>query len=240
MRILNFFRVSPSSLLACITFGITSVGCTSTPQPIAQVSAKAPPKDDGTASKGGNGGLEHAASLEQLKAGTLVLREDQQRSIRFPLPDGANWTRVKFWSVKSLVGFRYGKEHHAIGGAFITHTEGPHTVEACRASFEKWATPYMEAFEVELEKSPSVPFTLAGQPAEVEVVLAKTATIIDHEQYAAAFAILPAWNNACIIAGIAVPARGEVARAIAVRDRLANEILPKIEVLAKTEPKDLY
>ena len=28
---------------------------------------------------------------------------------------------MKFWGVKSLVGFRYGKDHHAIVGGFVVH-----------------------------------------------------------------------------------------------------------------------
>jgi len=39
--------------------------------------------------------------------------------VRVGLPDADHWMRVKFWGVKSLVGFRYGKDHHAIVAGFI-------------------------------------------------------------------------------------------------------------------------
>jgi signal transduction histidine kinase len=87
------------------------------------VPAAAPPKDDGSAAQGGGGGTAHAAAMEQLKIGKLEAKADKQNSVRLPLPDGSNWTRVKFWGVPSLVGFRYGKDHHAIVGGWIIEVE---------------------------------------------------------------------------------------------------------------------
>ena len=79
-----------------------------------------PPKDDGKPSKGGGAGTGHSAALEQLKSAELHKVFDKQNSVSIPLPDGERWTRVKFWGVPSLVGFRYGKEHHALVGMFVT------------------------------------------------------------------------------------------------------------------------
>src|SRR5262245_22302774 len=85
----------------------------------APVTAAPPPKDDGRAAQGGVGGGEHSAALEQLKVASMQWRLDKQNSMRIPLPDADRWTRVKFWGIPSLVGFRYGKDHHAIVGAFV-------------------------------------------------------------------------------------------------------------------------
>jgi len=40
--------------------------------------------------------------------------------------------------------------------------------------------------------------------------------------------------------GIAIPARDELERAKAVRDRFATEILPHVRVLSAEEPKERY
>jgi hypothetical protein len=40
--------------------------------------------------------------------------------------------------------------------------------------------------------------------------------------------------------GVAVPARDELERAKAVRDRFANDILPRVQVTAAEEPKERY
>ncbi len=199
--------------------------------------AAPPPRDDGKAAKGGNGGNEHAAAVEQLKVAGIVARIDQQASVRIPLPDGANWTRVRFWSVPSLVGFRYGKDHHAILAAFVAKVDEANWREGCTKSFEGWANPWMEAFEVELEEDPPAPFTWQKEALEVRPVFARTATIAEREAYAAAYAVYPAWKGSCLIVGMAIPSRGDDERAREARDRFVREILPHVEVLAKEEPK---
>jgi len=40
--------------------------------------------------------------------------------------------------------------------------------------------------------------------------------------------------------GIAVPAREDEERAREVRDRFAREVLPRVQVIAKEEPKERY
>ncbi|MCL2726061.1 MAG: hypothetical protein FWD69_16670 [Polyangiaceae bacterium] len=220
------------------------------------VDAAPPPKDDGKEGQGGRGGEVHAAALEQLKTARISSRNDNQRSVLVPLPDAANWTRVKFATVKSLVGFRYGKDHHAIVAAFVTHVEDNTALDACNKSFETWASPWVTAFDVELRHdppsafswSPPLPKVQPGAPRAVKTVaivdvdslFAKTATVLSRESYAGAWAAYPAWDKACLIVGVAVPARDEDARARDVRDRFVAEVLPKLVVTTTTEPKARY
>src|SRR5882672_10236334 len=99
-------------------------GCSAAPPAHPQLVAPAPPpKDDGKPAEGGEGGAAHAAALEQLKIAPLGARADRQESLRVPLPDGGSWTRIKFWGMKSLVGFRYGKDHHSFVGGFVVHVD---------------------------------------------------------------------------------------------------------------------
>jgi hypothetical protein len=217
------------------------------PPPLS-VAAAAPPKDDGSASEGGDGGKEHAAALEQLKTAKLVYRDDKAGSIRIALPDGANWTRVRFWGVQSLVGFRYGKGHHAIAGAFVTHVKDNQVQHACEKSFEEWAAPWISLFEVELSHEPAQAFAwrnprdpkASAAIIPVDALLAKTATVTQRESYVAAWLAYPVWDNACLIFGVAVPARGDDARAKSARDRFVQEAFPSLEVLATTEPKERF
>jgi len=235
-----------------------NVGCSGTgPSPAAgshtlPVAAASPPKDDGTAAKGGSGGISHAAALEQLKVAPLRARVDKQQSMRVLLPDAEHWTRVKFWGVPSLVGFRYGREHHAIVGGVVTHVADNAVQGACAKSFESWAMPWVESFEVELTHEPPAAFVWATgrggvnkasnprQIIEVDAMVAKTATLAERESYAVAYSGYPAWDGACLIVGVAVPSREDPARAKDVRDRFVRDVLPKIEVLSANEPKEKY
>ncbi|WP_394832145.1 hypothetical protein LVJ94_37070 [Pendulispora rubella] len=210
------------------------------------VAPASPPKDDGHAAQGGGGGDGHAAALEQLKVAPLRGRVDKQQSMRILLPDAEHWTRVKFMGVPSLVGFRYGKEHHAIVGGVVTHVADNDTQGVCGKSFEEWAMPWVQSFEVDLtHEAPSAfvwnrPEDKSRRIVEIDSVFAKTATLAERESYAVAFAAYPAWKGACLIVGIAVPSREDEARAREVRDRFAHDILPKVEVLTEKEPKEKY
>ena len=46
--------------------------------------------------------------------------------------------------------------------------------------------------------------------------------------------------KACLVVGVAVPARDDESRARAVRDRFVTEVLPKIVVTTPAEPKERY
>ncbi len=199
-----------------------------------------PPRDDGTPAQGGQAGAEHAAALEQLKAAGLGWGVDRQGSVRVPLPDAQRWLRVKFWGMKSLVGFRYGKDHHAVVGALILPVPDEAEPGACGNAFERWAQPYVDAFEVVIAHDPPRATPWNGKIADIDALVARTATLGVHDEYAVAYATYPAWPGQCLILGVAVPARDELERAKAVRDRFATEILPKVLVTSKTVPKETY
>jgi hypothetical protein len=205
-----------------------------------RIQATPPPKDDGKPAQGGTGGEEHAAALEQLKVAKTGPHIDKQSSLQIELPDPEHWMRVKFWGVQSLVGFRYGKDHHALIGGFVTHVPDNKVQGACSKSFEEYAKPYVDNFDVAITMQEPRAFPWHKEIVEVEVVHAKIETILAHDEYEAAFASYPTWDNACLIIGVAVPLRGEAERAAAVRDRFVAEVLPKLLVTAKVEPKERY
>jgi hypothetical protein len=221
------------------------------PPPARPVAAASPPKDDGGSANGGSGGTDHSAALEQLRVSPIVVKPDKQNSVLIPLPDAEHWTRVRFLTLKSLVGFRYGKDHHAIFGGFITHVDDNSVQGACNKSFEQWAAPWIDAFEVELKHEPPVafPWSPPSRPHEVkrvsiidvDSVNAKTATVFARESYEAAWSAYPAWGDkACLVLGVAVPARDDPTRAKDVRDRFVKDVFPKVVVTGPEEPKERF
>jgi hypothetical protein len=235
-------RSTPSVAVLVGLVGLASAGCSTASAAPAHVVAAPPPKDDGRPSKGAPtaAGVVHSAALEQLQTAPLEARTDKQNSIRMLLPDAANWTRVKFWGVESLVGFRYGKDHHAVAGAFVTHDDDAAKPGACSKSVEKWAAPFVRAFEVDISFEEPAAFPWQGTIADVDRVFARTATLTAQDGYAVAYGAYPAWKGACLVVGIAVPTRDDEARARKVRDRFAAEVLPKVERLMLEEPKERY
>ena len=224
--------------------------------PLRPVAPSPPPKDDGKPAQGGTGGDMHSAALEQLRTAPVGPKTDKQNSIVVQLPDAPNWTRVRFLTLPGLVGFRYGKSHHAIVAGFVTHVDDNTVEGACTKSFETWAMPWVEAFEVDLHHDAPSAFSWtvpAPKPAgatvaapkkiaivDVDPLFAKTATVLSRETYAAAWSAYPAWDKACLIVGVAIPARDDEGRARDVRDRFVKEVLPNVVVTALTEPKERY
>ena len=218
------------------------VGC-STAAPLPRVIvAASPPKDDGRPSEGGNGGSEHAAALEELRVAPLAMRVDKQHAVLVPLPDADHWMRVKFWGVPTLLGFRYGQGHHAVVGGYVTHVADNSAPGACAQSFEKWALPLIDAYDIEIhrDKPTAVPWG-QGRIAEIETLDAKAATVVEQGEQSIAYGVYPAWPGACLVVGVAVPARdGDRERATAVRDRFVHEVLPKVEVIRSDEPTERF
>lgn len=239
--------------LACMAaLGALVQGCSSAQAATKPVLAAPPPQDDGRPSEGGEGGTEHAAALEQLKTAPMGFGLDRQGAVRLPLPDSPHWMRVKFWGVKSLLGFRYGVQHHALVAGFVTYVPDNSAPGACQKSFEQWAMPWVKAFEVEVQRDPPAATMwkrgalwpgetqVVPTPVELESVFARTATLLQKDTYAGAWATYPAWKGACLVVGVAIPAREEEQRARDVRDRFLKEVLPRVEVLAGEEPKERY
>ncbi len=297
------YGVGGLALSLALALGLAGTGCSSSAvqstTPSKPVAPSPPPRDDGKPAEGGDGGDLHSAALEQLRIAALGPKTDKQNSIVVPLPDAPNWTRVRFLTVPGLVGFRYGKSHHAIVAGFVTHVDDNTVEGACSKSFESWAMPWVEAFEVDLhhDAPAAFPWTLPAAPVvaapvapapapapdasppfvapatispgavlgrlrlgrvqppapaappsvpkriaivDVDPLYAKTATILSRESYAAAWAAYPAWDKACLIVGVAVPARDDEARAREVRDRFVKEVLPHVVVTTSVEPKERY
>ena len=222
---------------------VSLLGCSGAPparRALAPVAARSAAEGRRAARQGGRGGQEHAAALEQLHVATLGWRDDRQGSVASSCPTRAHWTRVKFWGVKSLVGFRYGKDHHAIVGGFVIHVDDDdaRARAARRSSSGRSRTSTRSRWSSTTTRRGPSPWN--GKIVDIDSLVASTATLGVHDEYAVAYATYPAWTGACLVLGVAVPARDELERAKAVRDRFATEILPHVKVMSQEEPKERY
>jgi hypothetical protein len=110
----------------------------------------------------------------------------------------------------------------------------------CGQTFEKWAQPLVDSFEVAIEHEPPRAEPWSGKIADFESLVARTATLGVRDEYAVAYGTYPAWKGACLVLGVAIPVRDEMERARAVRDRFASEVLPKVQVTATQEPTEMF
>lgn len=236
-------------LLPLTSCALSLLACTNTPKPIEHpVAPRSPATNrDKRAASERPAADAHAAALEQLAVAEVGTRKDRQQSIRVPLPDSKSWRRVRFMGVKSLVGFRYGTEHHAVVGALSMELKG-RTAESCQKHFEDWAKPWLETFEVSYEYDQPIGFSWRHslhpeQPATIMsamTVRGKVSSMLLNESYHAAYAIFPAWPDRCLVIGFAVADTGETERAKKARDRFAREVLPQLEILSAEAPSKTF
>lgn len=227
---------------------LANAGCTAAPKPIEHaVAPRSPSTLTHKSDEPPRPADEHAAALEQLTLAELGTRFDKQKSIGVALPDSKSWRRVRFLGMKSLVGFRYGVDHHAVIGAFVLNVPN-RTIDSCHKAFKEWAEPALSAFEVRYELEAPVGFTWRNtlRPTEpVEVMSAVTlrasvSSVLINESYHAAYAIYPAWPDKCLVVGIGVPDQGEGARAKKARDRFAQEAFSQLEIASESAPTKEY
>ncbi|MGZ3451094.1 MAG: hypothetical protein ACXVEF_15930 [Polyangiales bacterium] len=220
-------------------FALVFVGCTSAP-PRAASPAPAASSTLGSGAavdtRGPNG--DHDAALGTLADAPWSARVDKRHTIALPLPDGPAWTHVKYWGVTTLAGWRYGDEHHVALAAFsYPPPGGTATVEVCAERFAAWGTAKAKQFDVQVGE-PRIEHITWPDPAgkgtnlsaRVFVVDARRRSLLGTKRYAAAYAIYPAWNDACLAVGFAVPERDSPDLARAVRDRLVRDALPALTV----------
>jgi hypothetical protein len=185
---------------------------------------------------------EHEAAIAHLAEAPWGMRIDKRRTFSLPLPDGGNWTHVKFWGVTTLAGFRYGDSHHAVAAAFVfASTKSEATVEGCSRRFLEWGRAHAKAFDLDIgePRVDVVPWLGAPPPEKlaapattesmvrIYVLDAERRSVFGTSRYPSAFAVYPAWKDACLVVGVSVPG-DDAPLADAVRDRLVRDALPAV------------
>jgi hypothetical protein len=174
-------------------------------------------------------------ALTQLATAPWGERLDKRRTFSIAFPDAAMWTHVKFFGVTTLAGWRYGDDHHAVTAAFVFDPpDFPASIDGCAQKFAEWGLVRAHAFDLDVGE-PRVsdvywPGARGGQPATVRVFVldAQRRSVFGVARYPSAWAVYPAWTDACLVVGLSVPEGDTGALASRVRDRLVRDTLPSL------------
>jgi hypothetical protein len=237
-------RGSAAAVLAA-TAMLSAVGCAARPlaPPVALASpplvAANAPTAPRTAREGGPKSR-HPEAVAHLLDASWAARVDRRKTVSLPLPDGAAWTHVKFWGVTTLAGYRYGDDHHVALAVFsYAPPPGGATVDACAARLEQWGRARAEKYDVDVGK-PRIDEVVwpagSSSKAKIFVLDARRRSLLGTKTYAAAYAVYPAWAEACLVVGFAVPETDAEHGARALRDRMVREALPALVVKAGAGP----
>jgi hypothetical protein len=214
-------------------FGSGALGCAAPlPPPVKTTLVAGPsPARPGPDPRGPKSA--HPEALGRLLDAESGVRVDQRQTISFELPDAGAWTHVRYWGLTTLAGYRYGADHHVALAAFsFTPPALPATVDGCAERFERWGRDRAQTFDVEVgaPRIDVVKWRGGEAPAKIFVLDARMRSILGTKRYAAAYAVYPAWNDACFVLGFAVPERDAPEAARKLRDRLVRDALPSLTV----------
>jgi hypothetical protein len=186
---------------------------------------------------GGDAANPHAAALDRLLTEPWGERGDKDEQIHIALPDAENWKRVRYWGVEHFLGFRYGKEHHALVVVFVQDVEEQQpTSEDCLRHFDAWGRPLIKPFDVEF--APFRPhYEKFHDRALVTVAVdGKLSLGFSRPQFSAAWAAYSLYPKACLISAVAVPWRDTPELAQKVRDRFVAEAFGQMKPLTEVRP----
>ncbi len=204
------------------------------PEPSRVTSPDAPAGPVATPTSGPTS--DHAGAVARLAGAPWGPRVDKRSLVVVPLADAAAWTHVNYWGVTALAGWRYGDEHHAVAAAFSFAPPAlPATVDGCGERFAKWGRTKAKRFDLILGEPRVEELAWRAGPegrARVYVIDADRRSVFGTKRYFAAYAVMPAWSDACLVVGFAVPGSGAMDDARAVRDRWARDGVAAIEVKA--------
>lgn len=200
-------------------------GCAQSPPMVAanaHVDAKSPP-DDGGASRGSAGGLQHAQALEALRSYPVATQQSADGRVRLGLVAGGQWRRVTFWGFDAYAGFRFGQDHHAVAGVMTIEPLKGEGDRACIAAFDEWSKPYAEAFSLRMSGITESAVRIGDMPAVSRRLYAIADSPIGTVDYYSAYAVARRSEDVCVVIGLAVPVREAGERAKWALDRLADE-----------------
>jgi hypothetical protein len=196
------------------------------------------PSSVSVAEPGGDASDPHQAALRRQLASPWGYRTDKDEQIQVPLPDWEHWKRVRYWGIEHFVGFRYGKEHHAMAIVFVQDASSGEATDSrsCLRHFELWARPQLGPYDVKLQPASERKMAWRGQPTYVRSLDGSVSFGFSKRGFSAAWAAYPAYPSACLVYAIAVPWDTQPELARRVRDRWLSEGFGQIVTLTAERP----
>lgn len=223
-------------LLSAFTLGGCSGGATAQPKPPGMPPS---PASVTLQQPGGDAADPHVAALRRLLEEPWGQRGDKDQQLLVALPDPDNWKRVRYWGVEHFLGFRYGKEHHALVVVFVQDSEEEHpSSETCLRRFEAWGRPLTKPFDVDFQPFRPHYAKFRERPLIELSVDGELSFAFSRPQFSAAWAAYSIYPHACLISAVAVPWRSKANTELAqkVRDRFVSEGFAQFQPLTDVRP----
>jgi hypothetical protein len=229
------------SLSSFSTSALVVLACTACASSVTQSTEPARPPTPASitvAHPGGDSPDEEEAALTRQLTEPWTFAQDKDHQLKIPMPDARHYKRVRYWMVDHFVGFKYGEDFHTANIVFMLDVpKGTEmTAKSCMQRAENWGYPQLKSFQVMLTD----PHVKEAKWREKNVYVKTIDGYLDmglkRRNFSAAYVAYPAYPDACMVFGFAVPWGEHEALAKQVRDRWVAEGVPLIEPLTDVRP----
>lgn len=237
-----------SRCLLLVSVLFVAPACAATPaaptQPAAEPEAPTPQAVTSADPVGDPNDPEFAA-LDRLAKEPWGFRRDFWNTLHVPLVDWQKWQRTRIIANPTRASFRYGKEHHAMATIFYTPMEGANDPEACLAKFLDYASPFADAYGIQVTSRERMRTTQSigaeVLPISIELLSGRLDSLMGRNDYLGAVAAYQSFPGTCLVQGFAVVATHYPTLAKQIRDRWVTEGAPKLvwEKHVKEAPETL-
>lgn len=178
---------------------------------------------------GGDAHDPELAALDRLLVEGWGMRQDRRMTVSVPLTDARTWRRVRYWTVETLTGFRFGDAHHGMAAIFLRDAPPDADADACMRIFEEWAGPIARGLDVTIGAPVVTRTTHAGRALAVRSRDASLLWGTETRVFAGVYAAYAAWPGKCLVLGYAFPNEPRLqGRGAQVRDRYAREAFGRL------------
>lgn len=187
---------------------------------------------------GGDAADPQEAALERQLEMPWGWATDKDSQLRVPMVDVDNMKRVRYWVIDHFTGFRYGSDFFVMNVVFIQDKPKDEEMDSrtCLQRAEKWAHPQIQSFDVKFSDIQMTTAKWRNQPIAVKSVDGYLDVGFERRKFSAAYAAYPAYPDACLVFGMAVPWEKHADLAKSVRDRWVKEAVPRVVPLTPTRP----
>jgi hypothetical protein len=225
-----------STVLFALIVATSGIGCSSA---VRQPPGAPPsPKSVTLENPGGDADDPQAAALKRQLEMPWRWAMDKDGQVNVPMVDADNYKRVRYWAIDHFTGFRYGDDYHVMNVVLVQDIPEGAVMDSrqCMSQAEKWGRPQLKNFEVKLGNPEVHESQWRGQPIVVKSLDGYLDFGFERRKFSAAWAAYPAYPDACLVFGVAVPWGKHPELAAQVRDRWVKEAVPRIQARTKTKP----
>lgn len=181
---------------------------------------------------------DHQSALERQILGGWGWGADRNHNVHVPLPDWANWQRIRLFGIEHLTAFRYTNDHHTLTAVFTVETKSelPSSL-SCMEEFERKGLLEIERYGVRIGDIRAEAGVWDEKPVVTHRTEGRAPFLVVNYDFSVAWTAYPAYEHGCLVYATVVLWEGHPELARKVLDRFVAEGVAQVRPLTPSLPK---